>query len=123
VFGGNVETIKECCNSEAEICAGGVESDANLFEKDPTCEIQSLMKEALDLVNDDGQTEEKYGQDAVCNVKTLLEVALVDVQVVAYTVDRALSQLGCSAAPGDSDLCDILLEVEHLAMGEVKDEL
>ena len=117
-----VDTIKECCNSEAEICAGGVGSDAELFEKDDTCEIPYLMKEALDHIdNDDGQTEEKYGQNAVCNVKTLLEIALVDVQVVAYTVDRALSQLGCSSAPGD--LCDILLEVERIEMGEANDEL
>ncbi|EJK61189.1 hypothetical protein THAOC_18367 [Thalassiosira oceanica] len=119
---GHVGTVKECCNSNSEICVG-VNSDTELFEKDPTCEIPSLMEKALDLVNEDGPTKEEYSQAVLCNVRTLLEIALVDVQVVAYTVDRALSQLGCSATPGDSDLCVTLLEIKHLVMDEVKDEL
>ncbi|EJK49726.1 hypothetical protein THAOC_31364 [Thalassiosira oceanica] len=119
---GRVGTVKECCNAGAEICLG-VNSDADLFGRDPTCEIPSLMEKALQLVNEDGPTKEEHSQAVLCNVRTLLEIALVDVQVVAYTVDRALSQLGCSAAPGDSDLCDILLEIKHLVMDEVKDEL
>jgi len=94
-----------------------VRSDASLVARDPACENPFLIvKEALDLVNDDTQTHEEYSQKVLCNVKTLLEMALADVLDVngaAYAVDRALSQLGCSS-PGDSVLCDKLFEAKNL---------
>ena len=116
--------IEECCNFR-EICSF-VTSNAELFEEDPSCnaqvDIHVLLKEAIDFVEEEqANPESEYSQAALCNVGTLLEIALVDVQGAAYAVDRALSQLGCS--PGDSDLCDKLLEAKHLAMDGVEDEL
>ena len=100
----------------------GVDSDAKLFEKDLTCKtIPVLLKEALVLIEKE-QGESKYSQTVLCNVETLLQLALVDVQGVAYAVDRALSQLGCSS-PGDSELCDKLFETKDRVMGGVNDEL
>ena len=102
-------------SDDPKICFA-VKSDASLVAKDPACEKFLIVKEALDLVNDDTQTHEEYSQKVLCNVKTLLEMALADVLDVngaAYAVDRALSQLGCSS-PGDSVLCKKLFEAKNL---------
>lgn len=97
--------------------------DAELFVKDPTWKIQLLLKETLDLVEEErADPESEYSKAVLCNVETLLQVALVDDKGVVYAVNRALSQLDCS--PGDSDLCDKLFEANHfVVMDEVKDEL
>ena len=80
--------------------------------------LVKLLQEALDLTQ---KEQSEYSEAVLCNVETLLQNALVDVQGAAYAVYRALSQLGCSA--GDSDLCEKLFEANHLVAAEVNDEL
>jgi len=118
----------ECCNSEVGICSN-VRSDGELFMTDTTCEIfeiSVLLEEALDLIEEEGgDPDSVYGQALLCNVETLLKIALVDVQgaayggsrdINAYAIDRALSQLSCSQGGliRQLGLCDKLFEVKHV---------